>query len=331
MALYPKSESGFPDLLSLVIVLCLPVFHSELWKERLTGLALDCSLLLMWKALRSPGLCRYGVASRDADKFEKACEKDIFAEALAEAKANGEIRESDSASKVHSVLLEKTTMFSPEALVNAGIFYPSLRLVTMMSHLATWLEVCRPARHCPWRDSFWEASREVRARLSQYSRQSWDWRACAGVPVSRAVQRPGEFVVTFPRAYHAGFSHGFSIGEAVNFATGDWFLFGAECCERYRRVGRMPIVPHELLICRAAAELDGGPAAIDPYHPASCFGASHVTCTVKHSADMADAALSSICTAPLMLSAGVHSQACSHFCKACSHRGLVNRMWVPPT
>ncbi len=80
--------------------------------------------------------------------------------------------------------------------------------------------------------------------------------------MSRAVQRPGEFVVTFPRAYHAGFSHGFSIGEAVNFATGDWFLFGAECCERYRRVGRMPIVPHELLICRAAAELDGG-------HPAT--------------------------------------------------------------
>ena len=85
----------------------------------------------------------------------------------------------------------------------------------------------------------------------------------AGVPVSRAVQRPGEFVVTFPRAYHAGFSHGFSIGEAVNFATGDWFLFGAECCERYRRVGRVPIVPHELLICRAAAELDGGPPATE--------------------------------------------------------------------
>jgi len=79
----------------------------------------------------------------------------------------------------------------------------------------------------------------------------------AGVPVCRTVQRPGEFVVTFPRAYHGGFSHGFSIGEAVNFATGDWFLFGNDCCERYSRLCRMPIVPHESLICKAALKLHG--------------------------------------------------------------------------
>ena len=83
----------------------------------------------------------------------------------------------------------------------------------------------------------------------------------ADVKVCRAVQKPGEFVVTFPRAYHGGFSHGFSIGEAVNFATRDWFLFGADCSARYRRVQQAPILPHEHLLCSASAELCSEPIA----------------------------------------------------------------------
>ena len=42
------------------------------------------------------------------------------------------------------------------------------------------------------------------------------------------MQAAGEFVVTFPRAYHGGFSNGFNCGEAVNFATDDWFPFGEQ-------------------------------------------------------------------------------------------------------
>ncbi|CAN0472348.1 unnamed protein product, partial [Hapterophycus canaliculatus] len=38
------------------------------------------------------------------------------------------------------------------------------------------------------------------------------------VPVCRLQQHPGQFVVTFPKAYHGGFSYGFNCGEAVNFA-----------------------------------------------------------------------------------------------------------------
>ena len=42
------------------------------------------------------------------------------------------------------------------------------------------------------------------------------------VQVVRTDQCEGEFVVTFPRAYHAGFNQGFNCAEAVNFLLGDW-------------------------------------------------------------------------------------------------------------
>ncbi|KAF2600951.1 hypothetical protein F2Q68_00010979, partial [Brassica cretica] len=77
-----------------------------------------------------------------------------------------------------------------------------------------------------------------------------------GVPVYKAVQKPGEFVVTFPRAYHAGFSHGFNCGEAVNFAMGDWFPFGAIASCRYAHLNRLPLLPHEELICKEAMLLN---------------------------------------------------------------------------
>eukprot|EP00850_Spirogloea_muscicola_P018267 SM000166S02448 [mRNA] locus=s166:30996:36046:+ [translate_table: standard] len=77
----------------------------------------------------------------------------------------------------------------------------------------------------------------------------------AGVPVVRAVQQCGEFVVTFPRAYHAGFSHGFNCGEAVNFAMGDWFPLGAAACQRYQLLKRPPLFSFDDLLCREAAAI----------------------------------------------------------------------------
>ncbi|KAK4349590.1 hypothetical protein RND71_032345 [Anisodus tanguticus] len=72
------------------------------------------------------------------------------------------------------------------------------------------------------------------------------------VPVYKAVQKPGEFIVTFPRAYHAGFSHGFNCGEAVNFATGDWFPIGSIASRRYALLNRVPLLPNEELLCKEA-------------------------------------------------------------------------------
>ncbi|KAG4906172.1 hypothetical protein JHK84_054678 [Glycine max] len=72
------------------------------------------------------------------------------------------------------------------------------------------------------------------------------------VAVYKAVQKPGEFIITFPRAYHAGFSHGFNCGEAVNFANGDWFQLGAAASRRYAHLRMMPLIPYEELLYKEA-------------------------------------------------------------------------------
>ena len=75
----------------------------------------------------------------------------------------------------------------------------------------------------------------------------------SGVPVYRVTQRPGEFVVTFPRAYHAGFSHGFNVAEAVNFAAPSWLPFGRNAVLCARRHGRTPPFSVDRLLCTLAA------------------------------------------------------------------------------
>lgn len=47
------------------------------------------------------------------------------------------------------------------------------------------------------------------------------------------VQREHEFVITFPRGYHAGFNLGFNCAESVNFALDSWAELGrkAKACQ----------------------------------------------------------------------------------------------------
>ena len=46
------------------------------------------------------------------------------------------------------------------------------------------------------------------------------------------VQQAGEFVITYPRGYHAGFNLGFNCAESVNFALDSWIEHGrkAQAC-----------------------------------------------------------------------------------------------------
>lgn len=74
----------------------------------------------------------------------------------------------------------------------------------------------------------------------------------AGVRVYAVDQRAGQFVITFPRAYHAGFNHGFNFNEAVNFAPCDWEPFGLDGVDRLQRFRRQPCFSHDELLWTAA-------------------------------------------------------------------------------
>jgi hypothetical protein len=50
-----------------------------------------------------------------------------------------------------------------------------------------------------------------------------------------AVQRENQIVVTFPRGYHGGFSHGFNCAESSNFALPTWLEYGSRSAENYRQ------------------------------------------------------------------------------------------------
>uniref|UniRef100_A0AAZ3QJR6 [histone H3]-trimethyl-L-lysine(9) demethylase n=1 Tax=Oncorhynchus tshawytscha TaxID=74940 RepID=A0AAZ3QJR6_ONCTS len=47
-----------------------------------------------------------------------------------------------------------------------------------------------------------------------------------GIPFEKITQEPGEFMVTFPYSYHAGFNHGYNCAESTNFATERWIEYG---------------------------------------------------------------------------------------------------------
>ena len=62
-----------------------------------------------------------------------------------------------------------------------------------------------------------------------------------GIEYSTALHNPGEFIITFPGAYHAGFNHGLNVAESTNFATTRWFDIG-------KRAKRCICRPHSVSI-----------------------------------------------------------------------------------
>lgn len=69
-----------------------------------------------------------------------------------------------------------------------------------------------------------------------------------GIPTVYARQGPNEFVVTFPRVYHAGFNCGLNFNEAVNFSMDSWLPFGEKSVEDYRLIKKESVFDHYTLV-----------------------------------------------------------------------------------
>ena len=46
------------------------------------------------------------------------------------------------------------------------------------------------------------------------------------IRITKAVQRPREFILVFEKVYHSGFNFGYNAAEAVNFALPSWVAYG---------------------------------------------------------------------------------------------------------
>jgi hypothetical protein len=75
------------------------------------------------------------------------------------------------------------------------------------------------------------------------------------IPVNMLVHHQNEYVITYPRGYHAGFNMGFNCAESINFALESWLELGkrAKVCECVEHSVRINV--DEMLAERELAEV----------------------------------------------------------------------------
>lgn len=55
----------------------------------------------------------------------------------------------------------------------------------------------------------------------------------------KVVQHPNEYIITFPKCYHAGFNSGYNLNEAVNFTNETWLSYGIQAISEYQKTKKM--------------------------------------------------------------------------------------------
>ena len=81
--------------------------------------------------------------------------------------------------------------------------------------------------------------------------------ANSGVRVRKTLQMPGEYIMTFPGSYHAGFSTGLNIGEACNFMSKSWLKHGVACQDIYRKTReKIGVFPMEWIVTQNILAID---------------------------------------------------------------------------
>lgn len=70
-----------------------------------------------------------------------------------------------------------------------------------------------------------------------------------GITCNSVVHHQGEFMITYPYGYHAGFNYGYNLAESVNFALDDWFEF-ADKCRKCECIGDSVGINHRQMYCK---------------------------------------------------------------------------------
>ncbi|CAH2058772.1 unnamed protein product [Thlaspi arvense] len=75
-----------------------------------------------------------------------------------------------------------------------------------------------------------------------------------GIPVTRCVQNPGQYVILFPGSYYSAVDCGFNCVEKANFALVDWLPHGDIAVQQNQEKCRRSLISYDKLLLAAARE-----------------------------------------------------------------------------